>query len=38
MIGPGDGWSLVFLICVSGPWSFLEGRTFFSRFLTLWDL
>ena len=38
MTGSGEGCSLVFLICVSGPWSFLEGRTFLSTCLTLWDL
>ena len=38
MTGPGEGWGLGFLICVSGPWTVLEGRTLFSAGATLYEI
>lgn len=35
---PGGGWGLGFLICVSGPWNFLEGRTLFVAGSTLYEI
>ena len=33
--GPGGGWGLGFLICVSGPWNFPGGRPLFVAGSTL---
>lgn len=36
--GPGGGWGLGFLICVSGPWNFLGGRTLVETGSTLSEI
>lgn len=42
--GPGrglyqvGGWGLGFLICVSGPWNFLEGTTLVEAGSTLYEI